>query len=351
MDNEQRSRDLKIAPITLADCFLLYEQHLRANSPQQAETTLAQLSTALDRFTLPGWGFTPFSGDRPTKVEQMAARQFRQTISLEQLDGALEAQTKGFGLLQAPASSQPVYRGVLQQFLHWYHEQDQRLLRAAKLASIKFRRGHGHIKTKRLTNKRHLSPYRLRLDEMPSSLVEELDQLYKFWTQPTWEKRVPKTIRQEVAQNYQDWVRGLLGWLYHTEQHPLDALKLSALVPIVPMQADDDPEALQRAARKVAEQVNDLGSRYIKWLMTAPPIGRGNQSPKTKAMVWSTLSFVARYQYNAETDSYIYGDSYQDIPVIKTIRVELKNFKLKSSNMRALVMNPNPGWTGSPCCG
>ena len=102
-------RGLKTVPITLADCFLRYEQHLRASSPKQADITLSQLSTAIDRFTLPGWGFAPFSGDRPTKAEQIAAQQFRQTISLEQLEHALEAQEKGFGLLQPSASSQKVY--------------------------------------------------------------------------------------------------------------------------------------------------------------------------------------------------------------------------------------------------
>jgi hypothetical protein len=85
--------------------------------------------------------------------------------------------------------------------------------------------------------------------------------------------------------------------------------------------------AAKRAAREVAEQVNDLGSRYIKWLVAAPPAGRGCQSPKTKAMVWSTLSFVARYQYNDETDAAIYGNSYQDIPVVQNLRVEMHKLK------------------------
>ncbi|MCY7275320.1 MAG: hypothetical protein LH702_16675 [Phormidesmis sp. CAN_BIN44] len=44
-------------------------------------------------------------------------------------------------------------------------------------------------------------------------------------------------------------------------------------------------------------------------------------------MVWSTLSFVARYQYNDETDSDIYGNSYQDIPVVQNIRVEVSKLQ------------------------
>jgi len=327
MNNEQMVRGLKTVPITLADCFLRYEQHLRASSPKQADITLSQLSTAIDRFTLPGWGFAPFSGDRPTKAEQIAAQQFRQTISLEQLEHALEAQEKGFGLLQPSASSQKVYRSALKKFLYWYRQQDQRLMKAAKLTSTKFSRGHGRVRTKLLTTKRHLLPYRLKLEEMPSSLLEEINKLYQFWTQPTWENRVPKIIRPGVAQNYQDWVRGFLGWLYHHEKIPLDELNLSALVPIGTMQEINDPAALKREAREAAEQVNALGNRYIQWLVAAPPTGRGCQSPKTKAMVWSTLSFVARHQYNNETDSDTYGNSYQDIPVIKTIRVELKKLR------------------------
>ncbi|MCY7275319.1 MAG: hypothetical protein LH702_16670 [Phormidesmis sp. CAN_BIN44] len=90
-------------------------------------------------------------------------------------------------------------------------------------------------------------------DEMPPSLVEEIDRLYEFWTQPTWENRVPKRIRPSVAKNYQDWVRGLLGWLYRYEKRPLDELKLSALVPVPILQASADPVTAKQSAREVAE--------------------------------------------------------------------------------------------------
>ncbi|MCY7275318.1 MAG: hypothetical protein LH702_16665 [Phormidesmis sp. CAN_BIN44] len=69
MSNEQSHKSLKLATLALDDCLLLYEQHLRTSSPNQAQIDLAQLSTAIDRFTLPGWGFTPFKGDRPTQAE------------------------------------------------------------------------------------------------------------------------------------------------------------------------------------------------------------------------------------------------------------------------------------------
>jgi hypothetical protein len=65
MTNEPSPKRLKLATLALDDCLLLYEQHLRTSSPNQAQTDLTQLSTAIDRFTLPGLGLYTFSGESP----------------------------------------------------------------------------------------------------------------------------------------------------------------------------------------------------------------------------------------------------------------------------------------------
>ena len=130
--------------LMLTDILLLYEEYLTAHNPQKATSILIQLRTALDRFTLPGWGFPPFAGGRPTKAEQAAAQQFKQTLNLEHLSQALQAQALGFELLKPSESSQAAYKSILKKFLDWCDHQswcaeDQRAVNTG------IRRGHGSV--------------------------------------------------------------------------------------------------------------------------------------------------------------------------------------------------------------
>jgi hypothetical protein len=147
-----------MATLRLTDILLLYEQHLIAHHPEKASSMLQQLRTALDRFTLPGWGFPPFVSGRPTKAEQTAAQQFKQTVTLKQLKQALEAQTVGFALLRASADSQTVYKSILKKFLDWCDHQNWCTDQNKRGGIKRIRRGHGTVTAKRLTTRKSLLP-------------------------------------------------------------------------------------------------------------------------------------------------------------------------------------------------
>jgi len=289
---------------------------------------LQQLRTALDRFTLPGWGFPPFGSRRPTKAEQAAAQQFKQTVTLEQLKQALEAQIVGFALLQASENSQAVYKSSLKKFLDWSEHQNLCVDQDRKEGGIKkIRRGYGTVTAKRLTTRKKLPPYYLTFQEMTPELQQELEHFYRFWTEPVWANRVPNAIRPRTAKDYQDWLRALFGWLCRYRGKLPEELSLSFLVPVIALKDAQDKEGATQAMKRVAKQVKALGSTFIQWLEAPSPQGRGIQSPSTKMRVWVTLLALVKYQYNDQTDALLQGDSYNDILLVESLRSEMRSLQ------------------------
>jgi integrase len=160
-------------------------------------------------------------------------------------------------------------------------------------------------------------------------LQQELEHFYRFWTEPVWANRVPSPNKPRTAQDYQDWLRAIFGWLCSHEGKLSEQLSLSLLVPIIELKDVQDQAAAIRQAKKAGKEVKALGSRFIQWLEAPSPQGRGIQSPTTKIMVWSTLAALVKYQYNAQTDTLLQGDSYKDIPLVEGIRSELRNLQLE----------------------
>jgi hypothetical protein len=250
--------------LKLTDLLLSYEQYLTVLHPEQASSMFVQLRTALDRFTLPGWGFPPFAGRRPTRAEQTAAQQFKQTVTLEQLQQALEAQMVGFALLKASEDSQAVYKSILKKFLDWSDHQIRCADQDKQEDGIKkVRRGHGTVTAKRLTTRKKLEPYYLTFQEMPPQLQQELEHFYRFWTEPDWANRVPNPIRPRSAKDHQDGLRALFGWLYRYQGKLPEQLSLSVLVPVIALKDMQDEEGTTRAMKRVAKQVKALGSKFI----------------------------------------------------------------------------------------
>jgi len=314
--------------LKLTDVLRSYEQYLTVHQPEKAISMLRQLRTALDRFTLPGWGFPPFVSGRPTNAEQTAAQQFKQTVALEQLKHALEAQKVGFALLQASADSQTVYKSILKKFLDWADHQNWCVDQDKEDGGIKkIRRGHGTVTAKRLTTRKKLEPYYLTFREMPPPLQQELENFYRFWTEPVWANRVPTAIRPRTAKDYQDWLRALFGWLYRYQGKSPEQLSLSVLVPVVALKDVQDKEGATKAMKCAGKQVKALGSKFIQWLEAPSPQGREIQSPDTKIKVWVTLLALVKYQYNAQTDALLQGDSYKDILLVESLCSEMRDLQ------------------------
>ena len=98
------------APRTIGEAFRIYLQTLSA---QQASLT----KTALLRYVLPVWGAPEPMGKRLTSAEQADAMSLLNTIALEKLSEALDAQKRGFdekkiddqGAMLKPLQTQDLY--------------------------------------------------------------------------------------------------------------------------------------------------------------------------------------------------------------------------------------------------
>src|SRR5690349_14655034 len=111
-------------PKNLAEILEVYAADVKAkNSNKKAMEILNQTKTAIDRFTLPGWGFPPYKGRKPTKEEMLAAIVFKQGITVEQFANAKDAQALGFEIMQASENSRYVYSSALSKMLEWCNEQ------------------------------------------------------------------------------------------------------------------------------------------------------------------------------------------------------------------------------------
>ena len=74
---------------------------------------------------------------------------------------------------------------------------------------------HGNVTNTRATrrpDKTSMTDYRLRRDEMPASLIDELDALRRFLTVRRL-GAVDEPIKEVTAMKYEDHLRGLLGWM------------------------------------------------------------------------------------------------------------------------------------------
>ena len=74
---------------------------------------------------------------------------------------------------------------------------------------------HGNVTGTRATrrpDKTSMADYRLRRDEMPSSLIDELDALKRFLTVRRL-GAADEPIKEITAAKYEDQLRGLLGWM------------------------------------------------------------------------------------------------------------------------------------------
>lgn len=57
--------------LSLTDILGFYATYLQSQHPQKkAQEIISQTETAINRYTLPGWGLEPFKGRKPTRVEK-----------------------------------------------------------------------------------------------------------------------------------------------------------------------------------------------------------------------------------------------------------------------------------------
>jgi hypothetical protein len=307
--------------LSLTDILGFYATHLQTQHPaKKAQEIMAQTETAINRYTLPGWGLEPFKGRKPTQVERDRATTFKKGINVEQFTTALEAQEKAFELLQPSNSSKEVYRSRLKELVSWSSQEGWWPGNTLPEKSIdccggRRRRGYGGIKKTLLTSRSNLLPYGLRPEQVSEKLKAETKPFYKYRTSAHWPGRLEDPVKTTSCSDQIDLLFQLLGWFHHYRGVPLEELSLNTLIPPVELKYAASKEAAAAMAAKVGDYVDRWVCEFCNFLIEE----RGARSPHTRMNYLCALVAVAKFQYHKEITS----SDYSEVPAVKVLRRRL----------------------------
>ncbi|MBD2065982.1 site-specific integrase [Leptolyngbya sp. FACHB-671] len=305
----------------LADILCLYTTHIQSQHLQKkAQEIIAQTETAINRYTLSGWGLDPFKGRKPTRVEVEAATAFKKGITIEQFTTALEVQEKVFERLQPSASSQEVYRCRLKELVSWCSQQvwwpgNTLPEKPVDCCGGRRRRGYGMMAKTLLTNRSALSPYGLQPEQVSEKLKAETEHFYKFRTSAHWPGRLEDPVKTKACRNQIGLLFHLLGWFHYHRGVPLQELSLSTLVPPVELKYAASKEAATAMAAKVGDYADCWVCEFCNFLIEE----RNARSPHTRKNYLCALLAVAKFQYHNEITS----RDYREVPAVEVLRRRL----------------------------
>lgn len=338
--------------VTLYDAWLCYEQSLRTTMPlDKADATLLQAQTALVRYTLPAWGFPLPKGKRLSREERKQGLDFLKQVKLEQLQDALELQHALFEQLQVAGNSRRNYRWALNNFIDWCKEQPWSSFVAwsdTKRSTPRRRERKGSATDVRLTTRKARKSYRLAPEQIPPTLQQELKAFHQFLIQPPSTARLDSPVSPATAQQHQQQLLRIFGWLHQVQAVPLEDLGFHCLIEFVPI-----PSRLQHSETQPQGQVADektigLVQAYLEWLRgkqskNSQLPSDGIQSPHTELKVLDTFLAVAKFVYWQEKQPNL-GDIEAEFPTVTLLRrlrrqtgEKVKSHRLVSDRSKQLL--------------
>lgn len=331
--------------LSLTDILGLYATHVQSQHPQKkAQEIIAQSETAINRYTLPGWGLEPFKGRKPTRVETDMATTFKQGINVEQFTTAREAQEKAFELLQPSDSSKEVYRSRLKELISWCIKQgwwpgNTLPEKPVDCCGGRRRRGYGIMAKTLLTSRSALPPYGLQPEQVSEKLKAETENFYKFRTSAHWPGRLEDPVKTKACRNQIGLLFHLLGWFHHYREVPLEELSLNTLIPPIELKYAASKEAAAAMAAKVGDYVDCWVCEFCNFLIEE----RNAKSPHTRKNYLCALLAVAKFQYHKEITS----SDYSEVPAVRVLRGRL-SLGTKELNNHVPVADMDKKWLDLP---
>jgi hypothetical protein len=290
-------------PHSALDALLAYEAHVQSTlPPKQANAIMAQVRTALWRYTLPGWGLPHPQGQRLAAEEYERGLQLLKQLPFERLHEAPAVQEQLFEQLGVAKNSQRNYRWALKRWLAWCQQQagleSERMVQGRRPNSRE-RQYKRSAHAVRLTTRRARQSYHLGEAQQPAALQQELALFFQFLTGAAPDEQNPTRLSAATAKQYLAQVERVLGWLHFEQRVPLQALSLRQLV-VSAGAVGREPLVLPSPV--AAESVVALVQAYLEWLTVpkADPLdGRSEatQSPYTALRVINTWLAVVRFVY------------------------------------------------------
>ena len=307
----------------------LYEEYIKAVHPQlKAERILNELRCATLRFWVSQLGFSrTTSGRKMTLAEIESAKQFLQTLGVEVLLKARQTLQQAFESQNASVATRNTYGNRFNQFLSWCEEQEWWPAKGSRKARLKqqccpvTKSPYGLISNTPLTHRRRrYLKYTLTSKDTPAPLQKELDDFYRYLTEPEWPLRVIDPIKESSALEYIKDIRLVLGWCchYRTPSIPLSQLRLSHLIPLVTQEDLEHLTSSQQAKvwKQHKQTLETLLCSYFRFLREVIH----SKSPRTKRNKLMALLALAKFLYTSEVEE---DADYALLPVFKVLKNHL----------------------------
>ena len=189
----------------------LYEEYIKAvHPPLKAKRILNELRCAILHYWVEELGFTRTTcGRKMTLAEIESAKQLLQTLGVEVLLTARPILQIAFENQNASVATRNTYGNRFNQFLSWSEQQEWWSEPSSWKALVKqqccpvMKNPYGDISNTPLTERRSLNlKYTLKQKDTPAPLQKELDDFYRYLTEPEWPLRVIDPIEESSALKY-----------------------------------------------------------------------------------------------------------------------------------------------------
>ncbi|MBD1899468.1 hypothetical protein NDI44_24720 [Trichocoleus sp. DQ-A3] len=266
-----------------------------------------------------------------TKAEVEAAKEFLKTLKVEVLLSARQTIQQAFQSQQASIASQNTYGNRFNQFLSWSEQQQWWPARGSRRARVKqqscpsMKSLYGDTSNTPLTERRTIhQEYMLKPQDTPAALQKELDDFYRYLTDPEYPFRVIDPISESSALQYVNDIRLMLGWFCYCCTPPiaLEQVRLSHLISVV---RQEDLEHLN--SKEQVKLWKQHKQTFETWLCSYFRFLREvlhSKSPSTKRNKLGALLALAKFLYTSEVEE---DADYQQIPLFKSLNNHLSSVR------------------------
>ncbi len=335
-------------PKNLLNVYNLYVEHIQAtHDSNRAKNILNETRSAIMRPLLVGLGYREMIGSsKLSRAEVNLAKEFMKTQPLEKLKEARQAQQRGFEFLQRSLKSQNVYGARLNQLLAWCQNQDwwpgRPIVDLEQRCPTELRR-KGLRKDEKLTDRSgKYSNYTLPIKKTSPSLQAELEQFYRFLTEPEYPGRLTEPVTKYTAKQYLKVIQLILGWFYQYQEILPEQLSLTLLIPKLTKNELNNlsGQEKQKFWKRYQREIETWLCHYFKFLRE----NTSSKSPRTKISRLGVLSALGKFIYHEEVEEL--GD-YAEIPVLKIIGKYIHSTNLEVQEwkrQKRYVANQDKKW-------
>ena len=323
---------------TIADAFNAYHAYLLSVNPQSSEAVFSQTTTALVRYTLPGWGYPAPQGNKVTQKEIDLAKRTLEQIPILKLKSALDTQSTVFKSLNKQVYA---YRSRLKAFVDWTanqgwlneeeRNQETELLKGVHQAETTLKRapqayyGHGKISSKKVTNKRRKVEPKFKPGFKYESdlLYKEVKEFKSFLADTDYPGRLQKAWKPVSVRETLKVIGYIISWAHHYKGVPEEHLSLSLLIPTemntLGMEYLVTPDRME-VVRGSAE-ATQLTHYLDTWLCEFKQFLRErNNVSRSILNRLGRLGPLIKFQYRTRTND----KTYQDILMMQKLRSNLR---------------------------